>query len=142
MGASGWDYVVPFDEDVAGALRRLRAEVFASGDYYWLYEGERPRPGTERELWADEEIRHCMTHSVLDVFEVGTGGGQRAFGRTFAVSDEEAVREFGTARPTLESVADRERLLPLLSERGGGRHLVLYADGEPSQLLFFGATGD
>ncbi|WP_433049979.1 hypothetical protein [Dactylosporangium sp. CS-033363] len=141
MGASGWDHVVPFDEDVAAALRKLRAEVFASGEYYWLYEGDRPRPGTERELWADEEIRHCMTHSVLDVFEVGTSG-QRAFGRTFAVSDEEALRELGTAQPTPATVEDRERLLPLLSERGAGRHLVLYAGGKPSQLLFFGATGD
>lgn len=34
MGASDWHYSVPYQEDIAQALEQLRADVYASGDYY------------------------------------------------------------------------------------------------------------
>ena len=33
MGASGWEYVVPYQRDLGAALDSLRREVFAAGDY-------------------------------------------------------------------------------------------------------------
>jgi hypothetical protein len=33
MGASGWDYFVPYEANVSTALQRLREDVFARGDY-------------------------------------------------------------------------------------------------------------
>lgn len=33
MGASGWDYFVPYEADISVALRRLQDDVFARGDY-------------------------------------------------------------------------------------------------------------
>ena len=33
MGASGWSYFVPYEADITTALRRLREDVFARGDY-------------------------------------------------------------------------------------------------------------
>jgi len=33
MGATGWDYFVPYQADISVALQRLREEVFARGDY-------------------------------------------------------------------------------------------------------------
>lgn len=33
MGASGWSYFVPFQEDVSEALKSLRWEVFRSGEF-------------------------------------------------------------------------------------------------------------
>jgi len=33
MGASGWSYFVPYEADISAALQRLRADVFARGDY-------------------------------------------------------------------------------------------------------------
>ena len=33
MGATGWSHFVPYDADVEAALQRLRAQVFADGDY-------------------------------------------------------------------------------------------------------------
>lgn len=33
MGASGWHYVVPYDDDPEKALQKLRSEVFTSGEY-------------------------------------------------------------------------------------------------------------
>ncbi|GGZ32336.1 hypothetical protein GCM10010365_61390 [Streptomyces poonensis] len=33
MGASDWDYYVPYQEDLNAALQQLRREVFEAGDY-------------------------------------------------------------------------------------------------------------
>lgn len=33
MGASGWSYFVPYEADISAALRRLREDIFARGDY-------------------------------------------------------------------------------------------------------------
>jgi hypothetical protein len=33
MGATGWDYFVPYQADISAALQRLREEVFARDDY-------------------------------------------------------------------------------------------------------------
>lgn len=40
MGASGWDYSVAYQPDVAVALEQLRREVYARGEYY----REEPNP--------------------------------------------------------------------------------------------------
>jgi len=39
MGASGWSYYTPYQQDIAQALQELRQKVFEAGDYqqYWLY---------------------------------------------------------------------------------------------------------
>ena len=34
MGAVSWDYVVPYQRDIAQALQQLRQQVFASGAFY------------------------------------------------------------------------------------------------------------
>jgi hypothetical protein len=33
MGASGWEYFVPYEVDISAALQRLREDVFRRGDY-------------------------------------------------------------------------------------------------------------
>ncbi|WP_034261505.1 hypothetical protein [Actinospica robiniae] len=34
MGASGWEYSVPYQDDIAAALERLRVETYERGGYY------------------------------------------------------------------------------------------------------------
>jgi hypothetical protein len=79
LGASAWDYVVPYHEDASVALRVAREKAFREGDYYWPYDGrwgypERPRPSSENELLTDPVVQHSMTHSVLDMFGVSQVG--------------------------------------------------------------------
>ena len=33
MGASGWDYFVPYEKNISAALQKLRQQVFVRGDY-------------------------------------------------------------------------------------------------------------
>ncbi|MET7392682.1 hypothetical protein ABZS66_04205 [Dactylosporangium sp. NPDC005572] len=145
MDTSEWHYLAAFDGNVAATLAALRAAEFDPGDYYWPYGGEPSRPETEDELEAAGWIRDGAAHSILDVAGVGEGDpdGDDAIGRTFAVSEDECTRVFGTARVTtddLERLGDRlpEVLGRLLTGYGIGRHLVVH----PGRILFFGHSGD
>lgn len=58
MGASGWSYFVPFQEDINEALQALRWRVFRAGDY-WAPPGGGSVPFFEDfappDIWSDEE---------------------------------------------------------------------------------------
>jgi hypothetical protein len=57
MGASGWHYLVPHQDDVANALAELRQAVYDSGDFY----REEPDPSpalTEEQFVAQLDPAH------------------------------------------------------------------------------------
>ncbi|MEV5383087.1 hypothetical protein [Streptomyces sp. NPDC052721] len=147
MGASAWDYYVPYQEDVGAALEELRHRVFLAGDYYWVRGGDwlpeeerRPRPSTLDELWADEWTQHSGTHSILDVFHVQREGEEPEVCAVQPVTAEEARRATGTERLTREHVP---AIQELARERGYGRCAVLHdARGTPQEIYFWGWSGD
>ncbi|MFF8990379.1 hypothetical protein ACF09H_10620 [Streptomyces sp. NPDC014983] len=147
MGASGWEYYVPYQEDLDAALRELRERTFRVGDYFWAREGDgtptearRPRPSTEEEMWADEWQQHSGTHSILDVFRVQREDEEPEICAVQPVTGEEARRATGTDRLTRAHVPAIENLA---RERGYGRCAVLHgADGKPEEIYFWGWSGD
>jgi hypothetical protein len=148
MGASGWEYYVPYRSDLQAALDELRRRVLDDGDYWWAvpYEfgksaREYPnRPRTEDELWADEAVQESGTHSILDVSHVVTAGDAPDFGTVQPVTEAEAVERLGVAKLTRSHVA---ALQSLAAERWSGRCAVLHdATGEPSEIYFWGSSGD
>jgi hypothetical protein len=56
MGATGWDYFVPYEANISTALQRLREAVFARGDY-------------ESDEGLTEEMRRSMVESGPRLFE-------------------------------------------------------------------------
>ena len=48
MGASGWSYSVPYQEDIADALEKLRDDVYARGEHY------KQDPDPTRDMTEDE----------------------------------------------------------------------------------------
>jgi hypothetical protein len=145
MGASGWQYYVPYQPDLQAALTELRNHTFATGDYWWAvpYEFDKSaadfpnRPATERELWSDEAVQESGTHSILDVRKIAT---TPSFGVVVPVTPAEALAAAGTTTPTREHV---EKLDALAEERWVGRCAVLHdAAGHPTELYFWGASGD
>lgn len=152
MGASGWDYTVPYESDYQSALDRLREETFRNGDYLW--DGEwggpadgRPRPESIDELLADEEVRYSGTHSIIDCPRLGEkiptteAEWVRSYGLIYPVTGQELLAAVRSERP-------RSEHLPLLHDRIAcarwlGRCTVLYTpSGSPDLLAFWGASGD
>lgn len=141
MGASGWHYVVGYQENVGAAFTELQKTVLAEGDYYRGFDDENTYATTD-ELNAakdEEEFWEEGTHSILDMVEVAESGGEA----TVRVLREDEVRAlFGTDRP---SAADFERVLESEDwhvDRWQGRVTTLYQDGEPTTLAFWGISGD
>jgi hypothetical protein len=141
MGASGWHYAVPFQENVAAALQELRQRVFDERDFY-IEQPDRSATLTDPDS-ALAAQPYSGTHSIID-----KAGGVAEEVTPFAVAPltPEQVREaFGTATPTGPQIAE-------WAERGGegayrerweGAYLVGHrADGTPVTLHFVGASGD
>lgn len=138
MGATAWQYSVPYDDDVGRALQNLRDEVFRTGTYY------RARPDVdpasiEQLLELNDE---SGSHSVLDVFSVAA---RPQLGAVAPLPSEELVELFGTDHPTLAHIErNRDALTRVMLARGrwSGSYVVIYSDDAPAEILFFGQSGD
>lgn len=149
MGASAWDYYVPYQEDLNSALQQLRREVFEAGEYYWVNgadwrpeEEREPRPQTLEELWEAELVHEAGTHSILDVFLVlGPDDTPDHYANLVeAVTAEESLELLGTEKLTRSHVKDFD-VFP--RERWVGRCAVLHDDeGKPQEICFWGHSGD
>jgi hypothetical protein len=147
VGASGWEYYVPYQEDLGAALDLLRRQAFEEGDYLWdpwdhdLSAGQgAPRPRTIDELWADECVQELGTHSILDMDRVIGPRERPDYYTVQPVSAEEARRHAGTDRLTRAHV---DAINPLAERRWLGRCAVLHDDeGRPQEIYFWGFSGD
>ncbi|MBU2668246.1 hypothetical protein KOI35_32515 [Actinoplanes bogorensis] len=145
MGASGWDYYVPYQPDLAAAFTSLRTKVFDDGDYFWAVHYDfgktaadfPDRPRTMDELWSSEDVQESGTHSIVDMSRLSTTAGP---GVVTPLTDAEALSIAGSSTLTRAHV---ERLQEAAYERWSGRCAVLHdADGKPAEIYFWGASGD
>jgi hypothetical protein len=147
VGRSGWDHIVEYRGDPAAALADLRAATLASGDYFWDDSSEEyigPRPTSLAELDAlreSDEYWEIGTHSVLDVDRLIGSREPDRDGTVRQLTDEEAVVFFGTSTPTREQFEAAAEPLPDV-EGWSGFCQLLYADDRPTEIAFWGATGD
>jgi hypothetical protein len=152
MGASGWQYVVPYQQDLGAALDTLRREVFARGDYikpsdvFGL-----PEPASVDDLAEQEQYWEFMgtsgTHSIIDILTaVPVDSAGQGLATVRPLSAAECVELFGTEQPSSDDylpLVDSPRLYEYVTGgRGTGRTTVLWADGAPAELAFWGYSGD
>jgi hypothetical protein len=157
MGASSWEYVVPYQADLGAALAALRLQVFEQGDYlkpsYYGPNGGHLGvldPSSLDDLHQEpywEFMGTSGTHSIIDVFAVvPVESGPGEFGTIRPLSEGEYVELFGVVRPThseYASLADSERLHEFITGgRWTGRAAVLWNGGTPAEILFWGYSGD
>lgn len=118
MGASGWEYVVPYQPDLGAALEALRHHVFASGEYHKpggdvFGFGDLPAPASVEDLFEQEQYWEFLatsgTHSIIDVRNVVPADdfAGEELGTIRPLSDAECVQLFGAAQPRR---TDYERL--------------------------------
>ncbi|MFD0070963.1 hypothetical protein ACFVIY_00720 [Streptomyces sp. NPDC127166] len=144
MGASRWSYFTPFRHSEQEALGDLRERVFAEDAGYYREEGVETLEGLMASGWLVEE----PAHSVLDVERVvRCEEDMEEPGDVRVVEAAEAVELFGTPHPVREAV---EQALKRAGDgwfppvdRGSGCCTIVYdAEGRPSELCFWGLTGD
>jgi hypothetical protein len=150
MGASGWEYLVPYQADLQSALNDLRRQVFDSGDYISPVTWSLTAPESVEALAQQEYYWQFMgeigTHSIIDVLNVVPYEmGEQEPGTACAFTDDEYEDYFGSTRPT-RADWDRFRRDPIfdeyVAERWTGRAMVLWADDAPSEIAFWGYSGD
>jgi hypothetical protein len=142
MGASGWHYAVPYEDNVAAALFELRQRVFDERDFH-IQDPDKMAALTD----PDDALAAqpgTGTHSIIDM-----PGGVADEVTPFAVSPltpEQVFEAFGTAMPTstqIEEWADEHGGYSQYRDGWEGAWLVGYrADGTPETLHFVGASGD
>lgn len=166
MGASGWDYMVPFGGSLEESLLAVQESVLASGDFVWPWEqldfggllndGDEdealPRPSSLQELSAAKEYDEFWeegTHTILDMDRVIAPDAEDHDGTVRPLSDQEILGLFSTLRP---AVAEFDRiyqpgpagpLAELMSRRWSARSLLIHDDeGAPVEVFFWGFSGD
>jgi hypothetical protein len=140
LGASGWHHVVAHQCDVRAAFSEVQQQVLADGDYY---HGGYDFSSFDDLMVArdDEDFWEVGTHSILDMMKVIESHEKDEVAAVRVLREDEVLAQFGTAQPT---AADLERLLATEwnTNRWEGRVTVLYSDGQPTGLGFWGISGD
>lgn len=161
MGASGWDYRVPFKGSVHDSFVATQEQLLTTGDYIWPwddmdpdYEDQDetfPRPTSLAQLVEAKEVEEFWeegTHTLLDLERVANADDADQFGAVCPLTSAELLQVFGTDRPTAE---DFDRIYEpgpsgalgdLMGPKWSGRSLVIYRDDTPVEVYFWGWSGD
>jgi len=166
VGASGWQYFVPYQSDITRALHELREQVFQSGKYYKREAFWQNTAESEYDNEPDEELRQELiewlrtmkamkepttieelflwneedgTHSILDIKGVST---QPDFGTISPLSQDELMLFFGTHKPTRAMVEQKAVEIMQLRKRWQGTYVIVYKDGLPNEIFITGFSGD
>jgi hypothetical protein len=159
MGASGWDYVVPYSEDMAGVLRSLQERVLRDDHFYWeseddeFYDPDEPFPGPKPTTLAElatlkveaEDFWEVGTHSVLDLDRVIGPDDEDHDGTLRPLPEQEVVATFGTRHPTRqqwESAYQGGMGDVPFARKWSGLYLALYSEGKPTEIAIWGFSGD
>lgn len=166
MGASGWQYIVPYQTDIQKALNELRGLVFQSGNYYKREPFWQDTDESEYDDAPDEEVRqqlvewlHKMksmkepttieelflwngedgTHSILDIKGVSDVPD---YGAISPLSLEELVSLFGTQQPTRAMIEQKTDEIMGLRKSWQGTYVIVFKDGFPNEIFITGFSGD
>jgi hypothetical protein len=146
MGGHPWWYLVSYEKDVAHSLESLRQREFRAGRYNPAENFPRfpvdlsHAPGCKHSSIdeAREDSDADGTRSILDVSRVGD---EPDYDVVAPLPDEALMEHFATTKPTAEDVEDCDELFEDL-ERGKGIYVVVYDNGQPSQVFFAGYSYD
>ena len=132
MGAEPYEYFVPYEANLQSALDKLRAEVFASGEF----NGAEFDPATPTE--ALEMTDADGTRSILDIERIAD---EPDFCCAAPFSPDELREYFGSDKPSRADVQQGDEYWDDL-DRGQARYVVVYKDSKPAELYFAGYSFD
>lgn len=138
---------MPYQADLQAALDGLREQEFNAGRYNpvmafikFPITPSSPAPGAEHDSIEDaqEDADADGTRSILDIEAIAD---EPDFSVAAPFTDEELQDFFGTTQPSRAMVEGNFDLFEEL-ERGQARYVILYADGQPSEIFFAGYSYD
>ncbi|MDX3803988.1 hypothetical protein [Streptomyces sp. AK04-3B] len=140
MGGNAWTHTGPYQRDLAAAFRQAQEDELARDNHG--FEGR-----SIEELWRDPEWHEYIftggTGTVLD-FPLMIEAAYADDGPFMRPLTEDEVRAWAPhGRPTYEewdAALDSERLA--FPGRGEGNCTVLYRDGRPVHIGYWGVTAD
>ncbi|MFO0554434.1 MAG: hypothetical protein U0271_38990 [Polyangiaceae bacterium] len=142
VGASDWEYWVPYEADIGAALAKLRAKSFASGNYYvgrGKYKIQTPSSIEDYNAKMNALGLASGAHSILDMREVADEPG---FFKVAPLADPELMELFDTTKPTRAQVTAKSEHLRGLRASWLGTYIVVYEGDEPREIYFAGFSGD
>lgn len=132
MGAESWQYFVTYQPNLQGALENLRHQEFRAG----RFRGSELKPATIEE--AFENMDADGTASILDIERIAD---EPDFCVVAPLPKDELVRLFGTDQPTRAMIEQNMDFYEDI-ERGQGVYILVYKDGQPSEIFFGGYSFD
>jgi len=166
MGASGWEYFAPYQEDIEQALYALQQEVFKSGIYgaarqfppelleqipqlkasaESLKEIEKGMLSDYGPIESVDDLREAFaeegTHTIIDIEGISS---KAAFGAAYPAPQETIQEVYGATRPSHQTVqSKRGALIEVLGlARWQAAYLIVYEDDVPTEIYFEGVSGD
>jgi hypothetical protein len=132
MGAEPWSCFAKHDGNIQRALDRTREEEFRAGRF--RYAEENPTSIEEALDIADAD----GTASILDISQISA---EPDYGCAAPFTPVELQHYFGSEQPSRNDIERAEDYWEDM-ERGQARYVVVYADGEPSEIYFAGYSFD
>jgi len=186
MGASGWEYYVPYEADISVAFQRLCESVYLEVAKWFptrteqiarlendlqrldtLYPQSRydahqaelresheseivlalkrlrslPEPKTAQERIHELRLI-CGTDGTGTILDMRGVSGKPDYFEVAPLTNEALVEFFGTAQPTREIVEANKRAIFDCQRSQMGSYVILYANGQPSEIYLVGFSGD
>jgi hypothetical protein len=146
MGAHPWFYFVPYENEIARSLEKLRQQEFLAGRYNpceaFPNFPVNPRHAPGRGHPSIEAARAAAgpsgTRSILDMRRITDGP---AFGTVSPLDDAELLELFGSTSPSRTAVESSDDLFDGI-ERGHGIYVIVYEHRRPVQIYFAGYSYD
>ena len=144
MGASRWEYFVPFEPDLASALTRLHQQVIDAQEYFIVLDRDEEHPASREEILARDGVEYSGTHSILDIDEVIEPDGEDGYATLRPLTEAERLHYFGTTTPAREDFerAGADDALGSHGQRWSGYSTVLYQQDVPVEIAIWGSSGD
>jgi hypothetical protein len=147
MGGHAYWYYERYDGDVDAALQSLREREFAAGRYNPVIPfpdfppgPNSPSPGPQHASIEEimEDAAEDGTRSILDLNHISDSPD---FFAVAPLPDDVLQDLYGTTQPTRAMVEQNMDFLEDV-ERGHGVYIVLFDDGQPSEVFFAGYSFD
>lgn len=140
MGGNEWTGIGPYEKDLAVAFRQAQEQELAKDDQGFTGQ-------SIVDLWEDDDWREYIltggTGTVLDFYALIDAAAGDEFAMMRPLTEDEVRSWIPEGRPTHEQWDAALRTDDLsFPGRGTGRCTVLYRDGEPAEIGYWGCTAD